>query len=270
MVAGRASPRTVHCGLCPPRLRGPSHQGRDRDEQRLSKLRRSLAMNRGKRKLRRPRFSSRWALERLEDRTLLSGNVTAIVTSGGNLVVTGDAQGNQIRIQSASGGALQVSSLDGTTTINGGSSPFSTTGVTGNVAVFMKQGADVVDVGGTGMLTTVPKNLFVDTGSGNDTVDVENASIGGNIAIFGGAGSDTFTVGSSNSETAVSVGGSVYIVGGIADTNTIAVFDADITGDLRIFGRGADDQIQVGFDAGLGLIGVSETAHVNIGGNLEI
>jgi hypothetical protein len=227
-------------------------------------------MNRGKRTTRRARSSPRWALERLEDRTLLSGNVSATVTGAGNLLVVGDAKGNEILIQSTSGGALQVSSLDGTTTINGGSSPFSTTGVTGNVAVFMKQGADVVDVGGTGMLTTVPKNLFIDTGSGDDTVDVENASIGGNIAIFGGAGSDTFTVGSSNSETAVSVGGSVYIVGGTADTNTIAVFDADITGDLRIFGRGADDQIQVGFDAGLGLIGVSETAHVNIGGNLEI
>jgi hypothetical protein len=227
-------------------------------------------MNRGKRTTRRAHVSPRWALERLEDRTLLSGNVTATVTNAGNLLVVGDAKGNEILIQSTSGGALQISSLDGTTTINGGSTPFSTTGVTGNVAVFMKQGADVVDVGGTGMLTTLPKNLFIDTGSGDDTVDVENASIAGNVAIFGGAGSDTFTIGSSNSETAVSVGGSVYIVGGTADSNTIAVFDANITGDLRIFGRGADDQIQVGFDAGLGLIGVTETAHVNIGGNLEI
>src|SRR5580700_11193475 len=134
-------------------------------------------MNRGKRTTRRARSSPRWALERLEDRTLLSGNVTATVTGAGNLLVVGDAKGNEILIQSTSGGALQVSSLDGTTTINGGSSPFSTTGVTGNVAVFMKQGADVVDVGGTGMLTTLPKNLFVDTGSGDDTVDVENASI---------------------------------------------------------------------------------------------
>jgi hypothetical protein len=226
-------------------------------------------MNRGKRTLRRARFSPRWALERLEDRTLLSGNVTATVTAG-NLLLVGDAKANQILIQSTSGGALQVSSLDGTTTINGGSGPFTSTSVTGNVTVFMKQGADVVDVGGTGMLTTLPKNLFVDTGSGDDTVDVENASIGGNVAIFGGAGNDTFTIGSSTSETAVSVGGSVFIVGGTGDTNTIAVFDANITGDVRIFGRGADDQIQVGFDAGLGLIGVTETAHVNIGGNLEI
>jgi hypothetical protein len=227
-------------------------------------------MNRGKRKLRRPRFSPRWALERLEDRTLLSGNVTATVTSGGNLVVTGDAQGNQIRIQSAAGGALQVSSLDGTTTINGGPGPFSTTGVTGNVAVFMKQGADVVDVGGPGMLTTLPHNIYVDTGTGNDTVDVENASIGGTVAIFGSTGHDTFTVGSSSSETAVSVGGNIIIVGGVGSGSTIAVFDANITGNLRIVGRGTKDEIQVGFDAGLGIIGETAPAHVSVGGNIQI
>jgi hypothetical protein len=227
-------------------------------------------MSRGKRSTRQALTSPRWALERLEDRTLLSGNVTATVTTSGNLTVVGDAKGNEILIQSTSSGALQVSSLDGTTTINGGSSPFTATGVTGNVAVFMKQGADVVDVGGSGLLTNLPGNLFVDTGSGNDTVAVENASVTGSIALFGGAGNDTLTVGSSSSEAPVTVGGSVYIVGGTGNSNTIAVFDANITGDLRIFSSGADDQVQVGFDAGLGIIGVDQTAHVNVGGNLEI
>ena len=92
-------------------------------------------MNRGKRISRRNLISPRWALERLEDRTLLSGNVTATVTSAGNLQVVGDFKDNQIVIQSTPSGALQVSSLDGTTTINGGSSPFSTTAVTGDVDV---------------------------------------------------------------------------------------------------------------------------------------
>jgi large repetitive protein len=226
-------------------------------------------MNRGKRTSRRTLSAPRYALERLEDRTLLSGNVTATVTSGGNLLVVGDSKGNQIAIQTTSG-ALQVSSLDGTTTINGGSGPFTPTGFTGDVDVFMRQGADVVDVGGSGDVTSLPHNLVIDTGTGNDTVAVENASIGGNLAIFGGAGSDTFTVGSSSSETAVSVGGNVFIVGGTGSSNTIAVFDADITGDLRIFSSGLNDQIQVGFDAGLGIIGAEQTAHVNIGGDLNI
>lgn len=228
-------------------------------------------MNRGKRTTsRRSIFGPRWALERLEERTLLSGNVTVSVTSAGNMNVVGDSKGNEILIQSTSTGALQVSSLDGTTTINGSSSPFTSSAVTGNVAVFMKQGADVVDVGSTGMLTTLPKNLFIDTGSGSDTVAIENASIGGSVAIFGGAGSDTFTVGSSSSEAAVSIGGSLYIVGGSGSGNTIAVFDANITDNLMIFSSGADDQIQVGFDAGLGIIGETAPAHVSVGGNLDI
>jgi hypothetical protein len=227
-------------------------------------------MNRGKRTSRRNLTSPRWAFERLEDRTLLSGNVTAIVTSGGNLQVVGDAKDNQIVIQSTSTGALQVSSLDGTTTINGGNTPFTTSAVTGDVDVFMKQGADVVDVGGEGTLTSLPHNLIVDTGPGDDTVAVENASIGGSVALFGGVGSDTFTVGSSESEAPVSVSGSVFIIGGTGSGNTIAVFDADITGDLKIFGRGSNDQIQVGFDAGLGIIGEDATAHVDVGGDLLI
>jgi hypothetical protein len=226
-------------------------------------------MNRGKRTSRRTLSSPRWALERLEERTLLSGNVTATVTTGGNLLVVGDAQANQIAIQTTSG-ALQVSSLDGTTTINGGAGPFTATGFTGDVDVFMKQGADVVDVGGTGAVTSLPHNLVIDTGSGNDTVAVENASIGGSVALFGGAGSDTFTVGSSSSEAPVTVGGSVFIVGGTGTGNTIAVFDAEITGDLKIFSSGSNDQIQVGFDAGLGIIGEDATAHVDVGGNLQI
>ena len=228
-------------------------------------------MRQGKRNSRQRLVKSGWALERLEDRTLLSGNVSATVTAGGNLLVIGDSKANQITIQDTSG-VLQVSSLDGTTTINGGSGPFIATGFTHDVDVFMNRGDDVVHVGGSGPVTSLPNNLVIDTGPGNDTVDVENTSIGGNLLLFGGAGSDTFSVGSPSNETSVSVGGSVFIVGGSGHGNTIAVFDANITDDLRIFSNGANDQIQVGFDAGLGIIGVDETAtgHVEVGGNLQI
>jgi hypothetical protein len=229
-------------------------------------------MRHGKRNSRQRLVKSGWALERLEDRTLLSGNVAATVTAAGNLLVIGDTKANQIAIQDTSGGALQVSSLDGTTTINGGSGPFTATGFTHDVDVFMNRGDDVVHVGGSGPVTSLPHNLVIDTGAGADTVDVENTSIGGNLLLFGGTGSDTFSVGSPSTESSVSVSGSVVIVGGSGGSNTIAVFDANITDDLRIFSSGANDQIQVGFDAGLGIIGVDETAtgHVEVGGNLEI
>jgi hypothetical protein len=227
-------------------------------------------MNRGKRTSRRTLVSPRWALERLEERTLLSGNVTATVTNAGNLAVVGLAKNSQILIQSTSTGALQVSSLDGTTTINGTSTPFTTSAVTGDVDVFMLQTGDVVDIGGAGTVTNVPKNLAVITLGGNDTVAVENANIGGNATIFGFLGSDEFTVGGTTGETPVGIGGALTIIGGSGNTNTIAVFDANITGDLDILSNGANDDIQVGFDAGLGIIGVDQTSHVNIGGDLNI
>jgi hypothetical protein len=229
-------------------------------------------MRQGKRNSRQRLVKTGWALERLEDRTLLSGNVSATVTAAGNLLVIGDTKANQIAIQETAGGALQVSSLDGTTTINGGSGPFTAAGFTHDVDVFMNRGDDVVQVGGSGPLTSLPHNLIIDTGAGSDTVDVENTSVGGNLLLFGGTGTDTFSVGSPSTENLVSVTGSVFIVGGSGGSNTIAVFDADITGNLRIFSSGANDQIQVGFDAGLGIIGVDETAtgHVEVGGNLQI
>jgi large repetitive protein len=226
-------------------------------------------MNRGKRTTRQALSSPRWALERLEERTLLSGNVTTVI-HGGNLMVIGGAKGNEILIQSTSGGALQVSSLDGTTTINGSTSPFTSTAVTGNVDVLMGLGSDVVDVGGPGTITNLPHNLFVATLGGGDTVAVANATIGGGITLVGGAGSETFSIGSSSTEALVTVGGSVFIVGGTGDNNIIAVFNANISGNLGIISYGADDQVQVGFDAGLGIIGEQEPPHVTVDGNVDI
>lgn len=226
-------------------------------------------MNRCKRISRRSIFGPRWALERLEDRTLLSGNVLASVSKSGELVVLGSSNGNEILIQSTSGGALQVSGLAGTT-INGASGPFTATGFTQNLYVYMTASSAVVDIGGSGTLTTLPHSLFVWTFANNETVAIENASIGSNVHIFGGIGSDTFTIGSTSTESAVTVGGSVFIFGGMGGTNTIAVFAANITDSLDITTSGVNDQVEVGFDAGLGIIGVDEPAHVNIGINLDI
>lgn len=210
------------------------------------------------------------AVECLEERTLLTGNVLAAVLAGGNLLVLGDSKANQIGIQSTSGGKLQISSLDGTTRINGGSRPFNANGVTGSVYIFLGQGNDMLQLGGGTLTTNIPKNLLIVTGNGNDTVNLANAAIGGSVTIFGGLGKDTLTVGSAATATAVSVGGDLRIDGGFGNS-TIAVFDADVTGNLSIIGNGSNDHIQVGYDEGLGIIGdESETGHVNVGGNLTI
>jgi hypothetical protein len=211
-----------------------------------------------------------WAIECLEERTLLAGNVLAAVLPGGNLLVLGDSKANQIGIQSITGGALQITSLDGTTTINGTAGPFNANGVTGSVFVFLGAGNDVVHVGGGTMTTSIPQNLLIGLGDGTDTAEVANASVGGNLAIFGGRGGDTVSVGSATSASAVTVDGNLLIFGGLGNS-TMAVFDANIDGNLTLIGNGNSDHIQVGYDAGLGIIGdESDTGHVNVGGNLTI
>ncbi len=210
------------------------------------------------------------AIECLEERTLLTGNVLASVVANGNLLILGDSKANQIGIQSTVGGALQISSLDGTTKINGSTSPFTANGVTGSVFIFLGQGNDVIQVGGPSLTTNLPQNLLIVGGNGNDTVDIANASIGGSVAIFGGGGSDTVAVGSAATATAVTVGGNLLIDGGLGNS-TLAVFDANVTGNLTLIGNGTSDHIQVGYDEGLGIIGdESDTGHVNVDGNLTI
>jgi hypothetical protein len=187
------------------------------------------------------------AIECLEQRILLTGNVLAAVLPGGNLLVLGDSKANQIGIQSTAGGALQISSLDGTTKINGSTNPFTASGVTGNVYIFLGQGNDVLQIGGASVAptvspavvpvtTSIPQNLLIVTGNGNDTVNIENTSIGGSVAIFGGIGSDVFTVGSPATGVAVMVGNNLLIDGGFGNS-TIAVFDANVTGNLTLMGN---------------------------------
>jgi hypothetical protein len=222
-------------------------------------------------RIRRRFFSSpRWAIERIEDRTLLTGNVIAHVVAG-NLVVVGDNKANEIGLQSTSGGKLELVSLDGTTTINGSSSPFTTSAVTGGVSIALGSGNDVVDVGDTSLATSLPHGLLIILGNGADQVQIENTSIGGSIVILGGNGGDTIAIGSPSTSADVSVGADVAIVGGNG-ADTIAVFDADITDDLAIIDGNGNDHVQVGFDEGLGIIGQDEdaTGHVNVGHDLSI
>lgn len=139
------------------------------------------------------------AIECLEERTLLTGNVLAAVVHGGNLLVLGDSKANQIAIQSTAGGGLQISSLDGTTKINGSTNPFTANGVTGGVYIFLGQGNDVLQIGVGGatptvspaipvVTTSIPQNLLVVTGNGNDTVTIENTTIGEVLPSTAGSG----------------------------------------------------------------------------------
>jgi len=169
------------------------------------------------------------AVESLENRALLAGNVTAIVDDG-SLVVRGDVAGNGVAIHQTDIGRYVVTGFDlgGATTVNGSSSPQIFNGVTADIVVDLQGGDDVLVMsnnaatrqsladeasGGTAgtiaaspePLTTnvspgqvgVPRNLLIQTGDGNDGVGLNvkalNAS-GGSARVDTGAGMDRVSV----------------------------------------------------------------------------
>jgi hypothetical protein len=127
--------------------------------------------------------------ESLEERTVLAGNVTASV-NGGFLVMIGDSGDNQIAITQSAAGGVQLSSLDGTTHINGQAGPISLGSVTAGSVIAMGNGNDVVRLQGTAANTlNFGGYTTIDMGSGNDTVQFSNFHAN-SLAVFGGNGDD--------------------------------------------------------------------------------
>jgi hypothetical protein len=132
---------------------------------------------------------SRLNFESLEERTVLAGNVTASV-NGGFLVMIGDAGDNQVAITQSASGGIQVSSLDGTTHINGQAGPISLGRVTTGSVIAMGNGNDVVRLQGTAESALAFGGYStIDLGNGNDTVQFSNFRAT-SLAVLGGSGDD--------------------------------------------------------------------------------
>ena len=91
------------------------------------------------------------AVESLERRAMLAGNVTASVV-GGNLIIRGDDAGNGVLVQQEAGtGNYSVTGFDfagSTTKINGTADGTAHLhGVTGNIDIDLKKGNDALGVG---------------------------------------------------------------------------------------------------------------------------
>jgi hypothetical protein len=157
--------------------------------------------------------------EQLEQRVLLAGDVTVALKSG-NLTVTGDANvlGNQVEIAHQGDGIYRVTGLNGTTLNKGTATVWnSTLPVTGSVSVDLKNGSNHLTMkGDPGQDLRVLKNLSVKTGTGNDTVIIENPNVTGKLTVSTGAG-----------------GGSVIIDGGT------------VTADASIQTGVGDDQVEI-------------------------
>jgi hypothetical protein len=117
------------------------------------------------------RKHARLELQHLESRCLLAGNVTAVVADG-DLIITGDVEGNSIALLQVSPGTLAIVSDGGTTTVNGQAAPllasgptFTVSGVTDDIIISLGDGSDDV-----GMILTASGDLTISMGEGDDFV----------------------------------------------------------------------------------------------------
>jgi len=111
------------------------------------------------------------------------GNVEVSV-SGGNLIIRGDTQDNNI--------ILTESLIAGRagTTINGERRIFVPDGVTGDVVIEMKSGNDFVRVELPGTNFAIPQDLDINMGTGNDLIELLQVKVPVETRIDAGNGND--------------------------------------------------------------------------------
>ncbi|MFY9257003.1 MAG: peptidylprolyl isomerase [Fuerstiella sp.] len=195
-------------------------------------------------------------LERLEERALLAGNVTAQLV-GQTAFINGDAADNSVQIL-VDGGNVVVRGADGTT-INGSSNDFvlatGSTSIPGSLYASLDNGNDTFTIDGV----TLPGNAFISGGSGNDqiavmgsstisgnlhingnsgadTISLQNSTVGRNATILGARGADTLIVSSAT------IGRDLYVSGG-SNNDNIVVDNSRIGRDTTIVGLGGEDNI---------------------------
>jgi hypothetical protein len=152
------------------------------------------------RSFRKPR---KLAFHSLEERTLMAGDVRALVIEG-SLQITGDAGANDVAVvQNMQNGSLVQGSYTVTgrngTTINGQSSR-TFTNVLRDININMGENDDRVTLGpendfyGVNNKFFVPRNLLINAGGGNNTVVVNELFIAHNAWIISGTAADSIYV----------------------------------------------------------------------------
>jgi hypothetical protein len=116
------------------------------------------------------------AVETLEGRAMMAGNVSAFVSSG-SLYVNGDGFGNGVAITKVGYEAYQVSGISqaGASTRINGTTVRTFYNVSDDIRVSLGNGNDFLRIGGASELTrmVLPDDLFIDMGNGNDSVRLQ-------------------------------------------------------------------------------------------------
>lgn len=181
------------------------------------------------------------SVERLEKRSVMAGNVTASVTSAGDLLIEGDAEDNFVRVDSIGPGEWQVGGLNNTL-VNGSLTPLSFT-ANRNVFINLRGGNDALFLVGQGKdKVTVANPVTIKFGSGNDAFIVENFATNSDLRIHGEAGDDQLIVSNATIRRRLFVEGN----GG---EDGVVISNANVQGEVQIDMGDEDDLI--GFNEGV-------------------
>jgi hypothetical protein len=124
--------------------------------------------------------------------TQAAGNVHLKLESG-DLVITGDNQDNNIIVIQE---CCQTVVVNGRadTTVNGSSGRVEADGVSGDIKIAMNEGKDFVRVEITPGVGVIAHNLKIDTGFGDDTVELFGVTVRGNTQIHTEHGDDVILI----------------------------------------------------------------------------
>jgi cyclophilin family peptidyl-prolyl cis-trans isomerase len=197
------------------------------------------------------RRRSRSAAEWLEARTLLTGNVQAIV-SGGNLILTGDVDSNEVSVSfDFAVSNIVVNGLNGTT-INGSADPFiafnGTQRMPGAINATLGDGDDTLTINDVIALD----NIEIDGGAGNDTIGLNNAHSGDNVELHGGLGNDRIEINISGIDDNLTING--------GDGDDSISIEVSVVDDFAQINGGAGNDV-----LGLNRLSVGDDLTVNLG-----
>jgi hypothetical protein len=201
----------------------------------------------------------RFALESLENRELMAGDVTATVV-GGNLFITGDNAANGLRIGQVAPNQFALIGLDQgglRTTVQGAKFQIAS-GVTGSVFINMNGGNDAVEIEDNGVQLTplqqattpnnfqfpfFPQNVAVNMGAGADTFDSEGMRINGRLTLDTGFGNEVDTVKLVELKVdAVNTGGLGLDIDTQGGNDKVEIIDSGLKG-LTDIDTGSEDDI---------------------------
>jgi hypothetical protein len=164
-------------------------------------------------------------VEPLESRTLLAGNVTAVVDDG-DLTLTGDADDNLVDVMVVNGDIV-VQGVDGTT-INGSSDPFvafaGTTTIAGDFKARLGSGDDTLRLFGP---LTVAGTTHVRDHRGATRLGITEATFEGDVRVSTGRDADELSIAGST------FAGDLKIKSGSGD-NLVSIYESTVDGRTSI------------------------------------